>query len=372
MMKKRKHIIKFKLLFLFTIVCTAFLNANSYSHNQTIVKKYKVNRETIVYINNKYGKVHVGNWQNDSVKIEITLSIKSSSYTRVYKLKENIDFDFVKTKYNISATTVFGSRYNSFFSDLKDLAESFVSTENQVTIDYFIQVPIWINIDITNKYGDVFIDDAEGEVSINISNGELKANKLLGTSYVTLNTGGADIYDIKDGKLNINWGDLNIKSAEKVDITSNKCNGRLADIDYLRLNSKRDEFYITSVNRILGDMYFSDLKVSELETEVSLDMKYGSFYLDQLSETFSFINLTSEYTDVDILFNRDMSYNFDMTHFNDITFYYPKDLSKLQEKLVDEDASEYLVYGTIGPAQSPKAKVNIKAYKKCYIRIEHK
>jgi len=335
-------------------------------------KTYKINDETTVYINNKYGKVHISNWNKDSVYIEINLSVKSSSSSRVHKLKNNIDFDFVKTKYNITATTIFGSSYNSIFSDLRNLAESFVSTENYVTIDYFIKTPIWTNINVENKYGDIFIDDAEGEMNINLSNGELKANKLLGTSMIQVSSGGADIYYIKNGKVIINYADLNLKKADKLNITSKSSNIFLREVNYLKLDSKRDKYYITTINKTLGDSYFSDFSITELSSELSFDMKYGNINLERIGREFSLINISSEYADVSLLFDRNMTYNFDMTHFNDIAFYYPKELSKLQEKLVDEETSEYLVYGTIGPSQSTNAKVILKAFKKCYIRIEHK
>jgi uncharacterized protein YozE (UPF0346 family) len=368
----KAKILKYKWILVLAFLSSFHVNGAITSHTQRIIKKYKINDETRVYINNKYGKIHVSNWSKDSLEIEINLLIRSSNSTRVYKLKDNIDFDIVKTKYNITATTVFGSRYNSIFSDLINLAESFVSTENQVTIDYTIKAPLWANISIEHKYGDIFIDDSEGEMNIKLSNGELKANRLEGATIVTLSSADADIYHMKDGKVIITYADLNIKSANKLNINSKSSNVFLSDIEYLKVDSRRDKYYITTLDKSFGDTYFSDFSISELNREVSYDMSYGNMNIEKIARDFSLINLTSEYTDISILFDRHASYNFDMTHFNDIAFNYPKELSKLQEKLIDEEKSEFLVYGTIGPAENTNAKVNIKAFKKCYIRIEHK
>ena len=371
-MKINKILSRYSVIVIMMLLYCSNASATITTHSEQIVKKYPVTRESNVYITNKYGKVHVSNWNKDSVIIEISLMIRSSNSARVYKLKDNISFDFVKTKYNITASTLFGGPYNSIFSDLKNLAETFVSTENQVTIDYYIKAPEWINLNIDHKYGDVFIDDASGDLNITLSNGQLKANKLNGNTVLNLSSGDADIYFLKDGKIISNYLDLTVKNADKIDITSKSCNINLYDVKYCKINSRRDKYYITSVEKAYGDSYFSDIILTELNQEVSLDMKYGNITIDKISRKFSLINLGSEYTDISIIFERNMTYNFDMTHYNDISFVYPKEISKLQEKLVDQETNEYFVYGTIGTDTEPNAKVNIKAYKKCYIRIEHK
>ena len=371
-MKINQQMLKYSWLCILILLPLNFVQGSVSSHTQRISKVYKLNHETTVYISNKYGKIHISNWNKDSVEFEINLTIRSSNYTRVYKLKDNINFDFVQTKYNITATTIFGNRYNSNFSDLKNLAESFVSTENQVSIDYFVKIPVWANLNIDHKYGDIYLDDAEGEMTITLSNGDIKANSLKGHCYLNFNSCDANIYFIKDGKVNINYTDFTLKSGDKVDVISKSCNVYLDDIDYLKIDSRRDKYFISSIKKTFGDTYFSDFNVYELEDEISYDMKYGTITLDKVAKTFSLINLSSEYTDITILFNKSVTYNFDMTHYNDISFYYPKELSKLQEKLVDEESNEYLVYGSIGPSSTSSSKLNIKAFKKCYIRIEHK
>ena len=362
----------YSLLSLLILLPVERVYGEAYTHTQKVLKSYKISSESTIFINNKYGKVHISTWNNDSVSFEINLIIKSSNVTKVSRLRSNIKFDFVITKYNVSATTVFGSMYNSLFRDIQNLAESIVSSDNMVTIDYFVKVPVWANLNIENKYGDIFMDDTEGDLTINLSNGGIRANRLLGPSNLTLGSCDADINYIKDGICNVSYADMKIKEINKVDMISKSSTINIDQINYMKLDSRRDKYYIKSITKSFGDTYFSDFDVKFLEDEISYDMKYGNIDIDQVGKNFSLVNLSSEYTDISLTFDRSTTYNFDMTHFNDVIFYYPKEISKLQEKLVDDENKEFLVYGTIGASSVPKNKVNIKALKKCYVKIDHK
>ena len=204
---------KFKRLFAVAamlVIAGAGLRAQTYSESQKITRTFLAGSETRLDLNNKYGTIPVIPWNKDSVRIDINLFIKSSSASKLEKLKRNVDFDFTDTKYYISASTVFGSRGGSFFSDLRDLGGTIIPSKNDVTIDYTVQVPPGMSVNITNKYGDIYIDDMLGNVSVNLSNGDIKANSLKGESNISLNFG--------NGIIN----ELNNPSSEDVSLTHKK------------------------------------------------------------------------------------------------------------------------------------------------------
>lgn len=372
MMKKAKWTFKIGILLLVLLFEKGnLLLSQTYTETRRIVKTYHISPSTTVDVTNKYGKIHVVPWTKDSVKLDILLTINSSSTTRLSKIKENIDFDFTSTKYYIVASTVFGSRYNTFFSDLKSIAESFLSVENEVNINYTIYTPSWSNLKIDNKFGDIFLDDMEGDIDIKLSNGDLKANNLSGYTLLNLNSADGVMNYVENGKFIISYSDLLVKKANQISIDSRSSKITLQYIDYMKAKSRRDKYNIDLINKMLGESYFSDLYITNLNKEVSFDLTYGNISFSKINKNFSLINLNSEYTDLDLVFESGSSYELDLTHYNEVIFNYPREISKLEEKLIDEEDKQFLVWGTIGTG-SPSSKVRINILKKCYLNIYHK
>ena len=49
---------------------------------------------------------------------------------------------------------------------------------HRVEINYYINVPEYLNLKIENKYGDVYMEEYNGDFSVSVSNGSFKANSL--------------------------------------------------------------------------------------------------------------------------------------------------------------------------------------------------
>ena len=76
------------------------------------------------------------------------------------------------------------------------LQESRGSGKGQFSIDYAISMPVTINLDLTNKFGDIYINEVQGKTRVDLGYGNLEARKL-GNSDNTL--------DIKFSKVRVNW-----------------------------------------------------------------------------------------------------------------------------------------------------------------------
>lgn len=348
---------------------TTGLTAQEYS--KRIVRSFSVNNSTTVDIYNKYGKVHIVTWEKDSVMFNIDLRIKASSDSRLNKLKSKIDFDFTGTDYYIIAKTKIGNNSNNIIDDLADIAGSIMPGENRVTIDYLVMLPKHINLKIENKFGDIYIDDHNGNVNLTLSNGELKANELNGNSVISLSSGDGIVNFVKDGNLLISYSDFQIKSAENISIESRSSKINIEQAGFVKLKSRWDKFFIPEVSDLYGDSYWTEFNIFKLTHEMNFNFKYGSLNIDGIQRGFSFIQINSEYTDLDLIFERGSAYDIDITHHEDATLNYPRQLAKLQDKEIDAADKQVLTYGKIGAGTSG-SKVKINAPKKCTINIIHK
>jgi hypothetical protein len=340
-------------------------------YTKKITRSYKINSNTTIDIYNKYGKVHVVTWETDSVKFKVNLRIETNNETKLRKLKEDISFDFTGTDYYVVAKTRLGKKSGGLFTNILDIAETVIPSENQVTIDYLVFLPKYASFKVENKFGDIYTDDLDGNVNIILSNGNLKANNLSGNTVISISSGDGVINSIRDGKVSVSYSDFYIKEANKLNIDSRSSKINIDKVDFLKLNSRRDKLYIQSINDLYGDSYFSDFTVYKLNNELNYSFKYGDFSTGIINRFFSFININSEYTDLDLIFEKGSAYVIDITHHQDVIFNYPVQLSKIEEKVLDENEILMSTYGKIGYG-SPLSKVKINAPKKCIVNIIHK
>jgi len=345
----------------FLLLSPGLLHAQSFTESKRIEKIFPITSSTSVEIINKYGKIHILSWEKDSVGINIELTVKSDNLSKLNKIMNNIDFDFTTTDYYIIAETEFGKKYNSLFENIKNLAESLIPTDNVVEINYTVQVPGSIELKINNKYGDVYIDNHAGNLRLNISNGDLKVNELTGNAVINVENGDGVINSILKGKLDIAYSDFEIKEAGKINLFCRSSRIDIGLIDDLTLNSRRDKLFIDKMSKISGETYFSDVYIYDLSNDLNLTLKYGSLNMESIREGFSFLNINSNYTDLNLTVDPGCSYLVDINHTN-AEFTYPEALGVFEEKVINEKEREMNTYGKIGEAET-SSKVKITAIK---------
>jgi hypothetical protein len=143
-------------------------------------------------------------------------------------------------------------------------------------------------------------------------------------------------------------------------------------VDNLKIDSRRDKIKITSVDKLSSTGYFSTFEIDNLTKELRSTLKYGNLTIDNIEKGFSFINVNSEYADIELVFDKNTSYNLDIAHHNDVYINLPASLAKVQTKDLDVEQKLKLTYGKIGNADENSAKLKITAPKKCVINIIHK
>ncbi len=361
----RKRFVLILILAVFGIVG----KAQTYTESKRIIRSFPTDPDTRLDITNKYGKIHVIPWKKDSVSVEVDLFIKSNSTRKLEKIQDNIDFEFTATKYYIIARTVFDTKYGNFFTDLKDLSGTIIPPKNQVNIDYTVRVPSSLNINISNKYGDIYIDDLKGAVNVSLSNGDIKVNNLEGESNINLNFGNGVINFLQNAKLTLAYTDFEIKSADQININSRSSKIKIEEANILSIQSRRDKFTITKLDNLFGDSYFSDLWIYKLNEEVNYAPKYGDIKIDTVARQFSYININSEYTDINFIFNRTAPFEMEITFHPDAIIRYPEINSDV--KTIYEEKEEIKIAGSVGTGKT-SAKVKILAPKKCIIDIRQR
>ncbi len=275
-------------------------SAQVFERTRKVTKEFKAYSETALEIYNKYGNINVFTWAKDSVKIEINLDIKANKQNKADKIYDYIDFEFSATKYYIVARTHVGQNEGSFLSELSDLASTLFTGGNKAQIDYFIYVPANMDVKFVNKFGSIYTTDHKGKFSVDLSNGDLKANNITGLCTFKVNFGNANFNYIESGTLDIGYGELDVESIKEVSITSKSSTININKAGKLNFDSRRDKINIGEVSAIKGTTSFSYLTLKSFAGQFEMTTEYGEVNFEKIPSKFALIDLTSKYTEIQI------------------------------------------------------------------------
>ncbi len=348
----------YKNLLTFIIVGVTGIYANAQEiYTENIEKRYPIQLGGEVEINNRYGKVHVRTWDKDSVKISINYTISAKNKDKLEKTKNAVKFDFITdNEYIIATTDIYGETV--FKQDIKNIANAFssTSTTNSIIINYKVFIPKSVELKITNKYGDVFVDRRSTKTKINVAHGDFRALELTGTTFLNLEFCEANIREIKKGNLNVQYSNADIDNIGNINVTSKSSTFHINKAERIKLNAKRDTYHIRSINSIIGNCYLSKMNLRSFEKELNVTTKYGHIFIDNIPSTFENITIESKYTDFNFNFEISSSYNFELkSRKSDIS--YPDDIASVKTT-TDDDYQNTI--GKIGKG-TPKANVKINA-----------
>ena len=288
------------------------LSAQSESEMRSFIKTVPVGKETSLEVTNKYGNIHITAWNKDSAYIRAEVKAFASNQTKLKKMFDGLTVNITETKYLVRAETEFTQNINMLFERFKGMTSKLISYDSRVEINYYISIPDYLNIKIENKYGDVYMEDNSGNLSVSVSNGSFKANSLGKGSTITLAFCNATINSVSSGNIHASFSEISIGKTGDLSVNTVSSRFDIREAGILRLDSRRDKYFIGNIEKLFSTSYFTDYKVHNLKKEFNLTTRYGSINADLIENGFEAININSGYTDISLEFDQGSSYNFDI------------------------------------------------------------
>jgi hypothetical protein len=341
-MKKIRTTLKI-LLFLFIYGISTGFGHDEFT--RVIKREFTVNPDAQLNIDNRFGKVHCNNWGNDQIQIEITISVEAGDQKTAEKIMDKISFDINGTSTIVNAKTI--------------IEEGGFKGRNRVNIDYIVNMPTTINLDLTNKFGDIYINEISGKGKINLSYGNLEANKL----------GNSDnLLDIKFSKANVKWMQgavLNLKYSE-MDLDyagSLRLDSKYSNLDAnkiiaLNVNFEGGKFNMENSTAVDSKSKFSDIEITRIEKSISLDIQYGSCDIHEMPADFSNISIKNKYGTVNIGVAEAANYSLDAElKFCELDF--PEDNANVTQRIITNTTKSYRA--TVGKGSGTTSKIMIRS-----------
>jgi hypothetical protein len=318
-------------------------------------KEYTAKKGITLNLNNRYGNIVTETSQSDHVVIDVKVTVRYPNSERAEKLLSYIDVQFSESPDRISAETVIDEKFS--FTGWSGESRKF-------TINYNVKMPEWMDLTLTNKYGNTELDDLTGLVDLSIKYGNLTASKLTRGNEKPFSK-----LDLAYGKGSIEeagWMDLVIRYCGN--LTIDKSQALLLDSKYSKLifgtvssivaETKYDNIRIEDINNLIMDTGYEDINIGTITKKFKFDGSYSSLNVERVPEGFESVEINSRYTGVRIGIDESASYNLEgKVSYGGLKF--DEDNFKYKRRIIQNNSTE--VSGTIGKDESPSSYVTVTA-----------
>jgi hypothetical protein len=244
---------------------------------------------TALQITNKFGEVKVNNMGGDSVTIKVLVTIDNASGSRAKELMDKIHISLQKTGSLVTAET--------------EIEENFKGN-NSFSIDYLVNVPKDRDLTISNKYGNVIVNELDAKGSFDVAYGSMTAGKMkapAGNSIkMIISYGKANLETVNDANMEIKYSKLYADEINQVVLDSKYSEINLDKSSILTLDSKYDEINIDEIAKLKSISKYTNYKIGLLTGSLDLETGYGSVKINKVGAKFDKIQITNSYGGINI------------------------------------------------------------------------
>lgn len=189
----------FKLLFVSAaMLVTTQLLAKDSEKTRSYSKSYTVSSTDGITIDNRFGETRLETWANNEVKVDVQIKVIASNDDRAQSLMDDIDIEDGKSGNGVYFRTNIHSHNNNG------------KGHTEMHIDYVVHLPANNPLQLNTQFGDTYMPDYNGPISIENKFGSLKAGKLANVKDFDLEFGKAEVESVNNGKLLIKYSTFTV------------------------------------------------------------------------------------------------------------------------------------------------------------------
>ncbi|MDZ7739003.1 MAG: hypothetical protein U5K32_08070 [Bacteroidales bacterium] len=274
--------------------------------DKTITREFDASGIELLKIDNRYGDVEIVSSGNNKINIIVNVQLSHPNDSKAERLLSMVNVLFSENDNTIEARTDIDRQFQL----------NGTGSNRSFSIDYRVEMPEDMDIDISNRYGNINTGELSGHVDIRIKYGSLFIKKLSRGNKEPLNSVTAEylrVGDIEDA----GWLELNMRHVAKFNITSAQAllinsrysiNNTIDMVSSVVIDSQYDKFEIGQANNIVAESAYTSYKVGHLSNVLNIKTKYGSVDVDYVKPGFEQMKFDVEYTTVRLRIDESASY----------------------------------------------------------------
>ncbi|WP_158499757.1 DUF4097 family beta strand repeat-containing protein [Zobellia galactanivorans] len=268
--------------------------------SKKVIKTYGLTNAGELHLDNKYGNINIYGWTKNEVSITVNITVTHKKHDNAQELLERIRPILRNSENFVSVAYEIGENSSGFFSTLFDKANPFDFDRSNVQIDYKVYMPEKAEIEITNKFGDVFIEDWIGVLKADIQHGDMWINDNLNKADINLKYGKLRAKNINYSNLDLKNGGLDMDDSKSMRLNSAGSEIDIHTVESLEFYSNKDEVDIEEVSTLYGMLRFSNLRLGRLTKDIDLILKISDFSIEHIATPKGNISIEQESSEVSL------------------------------------------------------------------------
>jgi len=313
------------------------VNKKHFTKTKIIKKEFEVTPNAILKVINKYGNIDLAVWNKNKISFEITITTNGFDEKAVEKKLNQINVLFDVNDNYVSAITEFRQANKWKIWNNKQNVN--------YEINYIIKLPRTNQIDITNDYGIILLDELDGAANINISYGKL----IIGDLKNSANTIKADYIDastinfIKGGTINTNYSKLDIYKSNIIKLNADYADISFNSIEELDFNCDYGSLKVENGSFIKGTGDYLTMKFGKVKKSLLLNSDFGSIRVNKIVTGFKQVDIKADYTGIKMGVNSDVDFDF-MVNLDYANLKIDKDKIVFDKKIEKKSSKKYEGY----------------------------
>ena len=340
-MKMKVFKSKSLLLSLLLIIAVNF-SLTAQDARKEYTETYSISKGITLSTVTKYSDVEMLTWDKNEVDILAVVEVDASSKSKADEALKRVDISIQKSGNTITLVTKMEKGWSKN-----------VKTKINITI----KAPAFVNLDMENSFGDLFIQEVSGLALLDLKYSNLKAgalsrgnekpyNKLkLAYSNGTIENAGWMEIQLAYSDMEINSSQMLFVGSKYSKLTGEKAGGIVTEGAY-------DKYILDEVDSFVAELRYSGLKFGVLNKTLDLHSTYTGAKIEKLSKGFDKVEATLSYGNITMGVETGASFKFEgQSKYGKIEVNIEGKLSKSKE------STSTKVWGTVG--SSPKSTMNL-------------
>jgi len=283
--------LKFKILILILGLSLTAAQAAEYTRNEHA--SYLKSQVQALDITNKFGTITINDFGGDSVVVDVVISIENTNEKKAEALLNEIRINMRRVGHVLTLQTVINDDFK---------------TKGNFSIDYTINIPADRDLTVTNKFGNLVLNNLNAKGTFDLGYGNMNAGKLEapGGSKINLTIayGKADIESVNHLQAEVKYSKIFIGEAQSIQAESKYSGLNIKRMGELVLESKYDGLNVDEIATLKANSKYTNYSIEKLQKSLVLDTQYGSVRISDVAENFDNIEVTNSYGGIELGLNQ--------------------------------------------------------------------
>jgi hypothetical protein len=345
-----------KFLWMVLVLFSVQLGTAQEQVSKTVEERFPLTDSGELQLENKYGNITVTGWDQDEVFMKIDIVVNRRKRDDAKDLLGRIDPKIKSSNGLVSVKSEVAQKNTGWFADFFNRTNPIDVDRSRVQINYEVFLPKKAKLNITNRFGDVLIEDWKGELRTLIEHGDLWISDNLNKADIILKFGKVRARDLNYASLNLKNGELDMENAKSLRINGSGTDMQMGTINALEVYSNKDDIKLDEAGTVYGNLKFSSLILDRLAQNADLTLKIADFKVMQIIAPKTEIHLEQESSDISLTVT-DFSHRFEATLEQGVVRL-PKSFENVSSDMLDKGKKLRKIEATYGKSKEGAIRIN--------------